>query len=96
MKAITANLLRTGEVVYLGPDDAWVSELQKAQIFLDEIKLKAALSKVEVEVLTIADVYPIDVSMADNNTISHAGRAALRESIRQSGPTITIDTSRNF
>ena len=96
MKAITANLLRTGEVVYLAQNGDWGTDLNRAQIFTDEEALQAALSKVEAQVLTIADVYPIDVSRLDDGTIMHAGRAALRESIRQTGPTIAFETPGNF
>ncbi len=86
MKAVTANRLDDGAVVYLGDDDSWTPTLAAAARFEnDEAKsvLAAALSRVK----EISDAYLIDV---DENG-APAGRETLRETIRKSGPTVRTD-----
>ncbi len=86
MKAITANRLEDGVVVYLGADDGWTSDLAKAARFEDE-DAKAALAGAEARAGEIAGAYLIEVSDAG----APAGRETLRETIRKDGPTVRLD-----
>jgi hypothetical protein len=86
MKAVTANRLDDGAVVYLAGDESWTSELSAAARFDDEAA-KAALETAQARVEDIADAYLIDV----DDQGAPAGRETLRETIRKSGPTVRLD-----
>jgi len=86
MKAVTANLLATGGVVYLGPDDQWVGGLEDALQF-EGPGAQDALEISQMRVLEIAGAYLIEVSEEN----AAAGRERLRESIRNAGPTVRAD-----
>jgi hypothetical protein len=86
MKAITANRLDDGAVVYLDDDDRWTAHLASAAQFEDD-DAKNVLAAVQSRVKEIADVYLIDVTDAG----ALAGRETLRETIRKSGPTVRAD-----
>lgn len=84
---ITANLLASGDVVYLGGEGHWVREIANAQVARDKAELTAledaANRSIAEQVVTA--VYAMDVGIAD-------GRPAplsVREKIRaQHGPTV--------
>lgn len=86
MKAVTANTLDDGAVVYLGDDDQWTSYLQEAARFEDE-DAKPVLEAARIRTAEIADAYLVDVDAAG----ALSGREALRETIRRRGPTVRRD-----
>ncbi len=85
MKALTANRLSDGAVLYLGHDDALVERFEHAVLF-DDAEAKAKLSKLVERATVIAAAYVIE---ADET--GPAGREALRETIRSKGPTVRRD-----
>ncbi len=85
MKAVTANLLKDGRVVYLAADNSWTERLGAARLLGDE-EAEAVLAAAKARATEIAAAYLID---ADAN--GAAGQKALRETIRAIGPTIRPD-----
>lgn len=85
MKVVTVNLLRDGHVAYLGVDGEWSVHLEGAMRFNDEAA-DDALAQVQKRTAEVADAYVIEVE----NT-APSGRARLRETIRNAGPTIRED-----
>lgn len=86
MKAVTANRLSDGAVVYLNEDRNWTADVRQAARY-DADAAEAALSQAQARATEIADVYLIDISEEG----APAGRAALRETIRTAGPTVRTD-----
>ena len=86
MKAVTANRLSDGVVVYLNDEDQWTVHLCTAAKFVDDDAL-SVLAAAQGRVREITDAYLIDVDEAG----APAGRAGLRETIRKTGPTVRID-----
>ncbi|MEM6413632.1 MAG: DUF2849 domain-containing protein [Pseudomonadota bacterium] len=86
MKAVTANLLTNGRVVYLGADGQWVERLADAMLFEGE-GADTALAEASKRSREIADIYLIEVGEHGNA----AGREAIRETIRNAGPTVRTD-----
>ena len=85
MKAVTANRLSDGTVLYAGKDGALVERLAHAQLFNDA-EAEATLTQILARKTEIASAYLIDVA-----STGPVGREALRESIRAQGPTIRRD-----
>ena len=84
---ITANVLRTGVIVYLRSDGSWVETLADATPAADE-ELRATLEQLALAAIErneVTAVYAFDVSIVD-------GRPAplsVREKIRAAGaPTV--------
>ena len=84
---ITANMLRSGDVVYLATGETWVRDLEDAEIAPDkdaQKKLEQIAARAEAAQLVV-EAYPMDVDVV-------AGRAkarSVREVIRaQHGPTV--------
>lgn len=86
MKAVTGNRLTDGVVVYLAPDGAWTERLEKARLFEDG-EAEAALAEAQSRVTEIASAYLIEAEEGGRP----AGRAVVRETIRNSGPTVRPD-----
>ncbi len=86
MKAVTANRLDDGAVVYLGDDDRWTPQQDAAARFNDD-DAKDVLAAAQSRVKEIADAYLVDVDESGALT----GRETLRESIRKAGPTVRAD-----
>lgn len=86
MKAITANLLSDGAVVYLDENGRWTAQLENAARYEGDAA-EAALADATLRATEIADIYLIEVS--DDG--APAGRARLRETIRTAGPTVRED-----
>lgn len=86
MKAVTANRLDDGAVVFLADDDGWSAELCRAARFSDE-DAKAVLAAAKTRTGEIADAYLVSIS--EDGTL--IGRETLREMIRKSGPTVRAD-----
>ncbi|MEK7266660.1 MAG: DUF2849 domain-containing protein [Pseudomonadota bacterium] len=85
MKAVTANRLSDGAVIYVGADGAMVERFDHALLF-DGVDADEALASVLTQTTIIASAYLIDA-----NAAGPAGREALRESIRRNGPTVRPD-----
>lgn len=85
MKAVTANRLSDGVVLYLGADGDFVERFEAAAL-LDEAAATAALKNALACDTMIASAYLIDAEAS-----GPIGREALRESIRRSGPSVRPD-----
>ncbi len=85
MKAITANRLSDGVVLYLGPDGDFVERFEHAALF-EDAAAKLAVEEAQARATAIATAYLIE---ADET--GPIGREALRETIRKSGPTVRRD-----
>ena len=81
MKAITANRLTDGRVVYRRADAGWTPDLKAAEVFSDDDSAQPALDGALRDILTVVGPYLIDVVYAEP-----AGRARVREAIRLTGP----------
>lgn len=88
MKAVTANRLSDGAVVYAGPRGALVERFEQASLF-DDGAAEAALEAVLSRATTIAAAYLIEADAS-----GPVGRQALRETIRKNGPTVRKDLGR--
>ncbi|CAO3420362.1 DUF2849 domain-containing protein [Azospirillum argentinense] len=92
LKAITANRLRDGEVIFLapGPGLGWVERLDDAALFEDaaaaDTALAAAKAQAEGEQFAV-DVYAFDLRVVDGQRVP----VKTRERIRALGPTVRID-----
>lgn len=86
MKVVTGNRLSDGAVVYLADDDQWTSYLGEAARF-EDTDAQPVLAAAQSRIKEIADAYLIDV----DEKATPAGRQALREIIRTSGPTVRAD-----
>ncbi|MDZ7629602.1 MAG: DUF2849 domain-containing protein [Parvularculaceae bacterium] len=85
MKAVTANRLADGAVVWLGPGGALVDRFDAA-ILLEGAAADAALAAVAAQTTIVASAYLIDADAS-----GPTGREALRETIRRNGPTVRRD-----
>ncbi len=86
MKAVTANRLTDGRVVFLAPDGMWADRLALAARF-EDASAEAVLLRTRSRVTEIAGAYLIEVDEGG----AAAGREALRETIRDKGPTVRSD-----
>lgn len=89
VKAITANRLSDGNVVYLCKDGAWSERIQES-VAADSEELAAALlelAKRAVAERLVVDPYLFAVSVEDGG-IRPLGR---REEIRAAGPSVRTD-----
>jgi len=84
VKALTANRLIDGEVVFLG-DDGWVERFGQARIFDDasEADAEAAEAHAKTEITTLVEPYLIDVEPVEGG----AAPVSYRERLRALGPT---------
>ena len=85
-QVITANRLKDGTVVFLGPDFSWVEHIGEARVFAtpDTAASGLAATKKDEEDNLVLDVYAVDVAEREG-TITPV---KLREAIRATGPTI--------
>ena len=85
-QVITANRLRDGAVVFLGPDQHWVEELGRASVHSSVDSSAAALKSAQKDEATnlVIDVYAIDVA----DRVGGLKPIKLREAIRAQGPTV--------
>lgn len=83
MKAVTANRLTDGRVVYRTPDKGWSADPQAA-LRLDEDSADAVLDEALRDILSVVGPYLIEVS--DAAGFEPAGRKRVRETIRETGP----------
>jgi len=85
-KAITANRLTDGLVVFLADGGDWSLSIDDAQLFADGPELEEGLAygKAQHAARVVLDPYAIDMDAIDGRTLP----ARLRERIRALGPTI--------
>ncbi|MCG5243276.1 DUF2849 domain-containing protein [Azospirillum doebereinerae] len=89
LKAITANRLRDGVVVFLGADAAWVEAFADAALFAAadaDAALAAAKAQAEGEQFGV-DVYAFDVKTENGVPVP----VKMRERIRALGPSVRLD-----
>jgi len=83
MKAITANRLLDGEVVFWKAG-RWVEAFGDAQLFdNDDAAVEAAVATGKGQPTIVVDVYPIDLTPSEG----HWAPVSYRERIRALGPT---------
>ena len=85
-KAITANRLSDGLVVFLTESGDWSLSVGEAQVFSDGTELEEALdyAKEQTDARVVLEAYAIDVEIVENKPVP----ARLREKIRADGPTV--------
>lgn len=84
---ITANLLRSGDVVYLAGTGGWVRQIAEAKVAHDKEEL-AALEKQaqrDVEEHRVISVYAMDVDLVDGQPEPRSVRERIRATL---GPTV--------
>lgn len=86
MKAITANHLTGGQVVFLATGGGWSAGMTDACLFSDAGSVATAMeiAKQDEKAGVVVSVYEIDVIIADGIAVPKK----LRERIRAEGPTI--------
>jgi hypothetical protein len=91
-QVITANRLRDGAVVFMGPDSTWVDRINAAKVFAssEDAATGLAASKKDEDENLVLDIYAIDVTEKNGAVIP----VRLREAIRAVGPTVHPDHSR--
>jgi hypothetical protein len=84
-KAITANRLSDGLVVFLAEGGAWSLSVEDARLFADGPDLDEALAygRAQQEARVIVDAYAIDMEVLGDRVLP----VRLRERIRALGPT---------
>ncbi|MBV8593125.1 MAG: DUF2849 domain-containing protein [Caulobacteraceae bacterium] len=82
MKALTANRLLDGEVVFYDHGD-WRERFIDAEIFADEAAAEAAEAHAKAEITKFVDPYLIEVSEEDGAFAP----VSYRERVRAMGPT---------
>lgn len=84
---VTANVLRTGAIVYLKDDGTWVGKLAEAAVAADA-DARAALEKLALAAMErgeVTSVYAFDVDIVDGRPEA----LSVREKIRAAGtPTV--------
>ncbi|MEM8936877.1 MAG: DUF2849 domain-containing protein [Pseudomonadota bacterium] len=86
MKAVTANRLSDGLVVYFDADGQWTPDVARAARFADE-DAKAALARAQEHVTQIAEAWLMDIDEQG----APSGRDWRKEDIRTKGPTVRPD-----
>lgn len=90
-KAITANRLSDGLVVFLSEGRDWSLSIDDARLFEDGPELEEALAfgRAQQEARVIVDAYAIDMQVVGDRALP----SRLRERIRALGPTIAYGES---
>ncbi|HXU99163.1 MAG TPA: DUF2849 domain-containing protein [Caulobacteraceae bacterium] len=83
MKALTANRLADGEVIFWKAG-AWVERFAEAELFADQAAADAAEARAKAEIRLLVDPYLIDVADADGEG---PAPSSYRERLRALGPT---------
>lgn len=86
-KIVTANLLRSGDVVYFAGLDGWVREIAEAKVALDEEQLSEIESAAQrdFEAQLVVSVYSMDVDLVDDRPEPKSVRERIRALL---GPTV--------
>lgn len=82
LKALTANLVADGEVVFWSAGQ-WVDRFSKAEIFADDASAEAAEATSKSQIKLLVDPYLIDVAEAEGGYAP----VSYRERVRAMGPT---------
>lgn len=90
-KAITANRLLDGAVVYLTTARTWSLHVAEAYVFQSEAEETAALAQIAA---AGARAPVVDVAAIDLASRSDVAPTRLRERIRAVGPTVRADLAR--
>jgi hypothetical protein len=85
-KAITANRLDDGRVVFLDDVGGWVPTLVEARLLADgaELEKASAYAKAQHDARVVVEPYPVDIVIVDGLPVP----ARIRERIRAQGPTV--------
>ena len=85
-KAITANRLDYGRVVFLDDVGGWGATLVEARLLSDgpELDKASAYAKAQHDARVVVEPYPIDIVIVDGLPVP----ARIRERIRAQGPTV--------
>lgn len=86
MKALTANRLIDGEVVFWTGAE-WAERFSQALLFDDVAQAEAAEAHAKTQITLLIDPYLIDVQAVDGG----AAPVAYRERLRALGPTNKLD-----
>ncbi len=86
MKALTANRLNDGEVVFWNAGD-WRERFGEAQLFDDEVAAEAAEARAKSDVTHLVEPYLIDVEPVEGGVAP----VSYRERLRALGPTNKLD-----
>jgi hypothetical protein len=91
LRVISANRLRDGIVVYLGPQGEWVSQIGEAALLTSQDACDAAQAKARASLAANVIVDPLVVDVVEDPE----GRRAttLRNAIRAFGPTVDFQAS---
>ncbi len=88
---VSANLLATGRVAYLGREGAWVEDIAEATVYSDAAAAEAELAAAQQRggALGVVEPFVTGYTRADHRTLPE-GRPtmALRDAIRAFGPTV--------
>jgi hypothetical protein len=82
MKALTANRLIDGEVVFWA-NGSWVEAFSKAELFYDSDLQEQALEAAKAQATVVVDVYLFDVTEFEGVPVP----VSYRERLRALGPT---------
>ena len=82
MKALTANRLTDGEVVFWA-NGAWVEQFAKAELFYDSTAQDEALAIAKTQTTLLVEPYLFDVAEQDGIAVP----VSYRERLRALGPT---------
>jgi hypothetical protein len=80
-KAITANALLEGDVIYMSADGIWVRDLCLAQVYTDKETAERALAEAAKDG-SVVGAYLTDVKPTDNGPVP----THFREEFRRTGP----------
>ncbi len=85
-KMITANELRDGYVVFLGPNGVWVRTVEGGQLFAEGPELDQAkvYAQAQHDARIVVEPYVIDIVVRDGAPVPEK----LKERIRAKGPTV--------
>jgi sulfite reductase (NADPH) hemoprotein beta-component len=89
LQVMSANRLRDGAVVFLGPQGVWVESLDEALVCVDEQALESSLAqaKADERANLVLDLAAFEIVQSSKGI-----RAAhLRDAIRAAGPTVHRD-----
>ena len=84
-KIITANMLATGAVVFLGPAGDWVRKVDEARLFPDSA---AAGEGLAIGLRDAGSALVVDPFITDRDPAAATEGMTLRDRIRAHGPTI--------
>jgi len=85
-KAITANRLDDGRVVFLDESGGWTLRVADARLLTDgpELDQATAYAKAQHDARIVVEPYAIDIEIIDGTPLP----ARIRERIRAEGPTV--------